>query len=201
MTNLKTAYQYRLSILEEIARRIQLQLHDYLRAEQRIDRISARPKSLDRFLKKAEAISDGKPKYSDPIHQIQDQVGARVITFYLSDINRIEHAIMKYYRPVEAKVLVPDHEWKFGYFGHHFILLAPSDVLDRSWPKEHVPEFFELQIRTLFQHAWSEANHDLGYKSSSAPLKSDSERKLAYTAAQAWGADQMFNELSCSHRE
>lgn len=32
--------------------------------------------------------------------------------------------------------------------------------------------FFELQIKTLFQHAWSEAEHDLGYKPSTV-LSSD----------------------------
>jgi putative GTP pyrophosphokinase len=200
MMELGAAYQERLGILEDLARRIEKQLQDYLRTEKRIDRISARPKSLDRFLRKAEATVDGHRKYNDPLNQIQDQVGARIITFYTSDIDRLVKVVNKYYRPIETKVLVPDHEWKFGYFGRHFILITPSDVVDRSWPKGKVPDFFELQIRTLFQHAWSEANHDLGYKPESTPLKPDSERKLAYTAAQAWGADQMFEELFSSQR-
>jgi putative GTP pyrophosphokinase len=58
-----------------------------------------------------------------------------------------------------------------------------------------VPKVLELQIKTLFQHAWSEANHDLGYKPDLQPLDPDDERKLAFTAAQAWGADQIFDEL------
>jgi len=57
------------------------------------------------------------------------------------------------------------------------------------------PEFFELQIKTLFQHAWAEAEHDLGYKPPK-PLTSIQKRKMAFTAAQAWGADQIFDELS-----
>lgn len=195
MSALRATYQERVKILNELAQRIERQLNDYLQGEQRVDRICARAKSVDRFLRKAEAKVEGNPKYNDPINQIQDQIGARVITFYLSDIDRIVDTIKKYYRPVETKVLVPDHEWKFGYFGRHFILLVPSDTIDKSWPRDHVPDFFELQIRTLFQHAWSEANHDLGYKPQSTPPKADSERKLAYTAAQAWGADQMFEEL------
>jgi ppGpp synthetase/RelA/SpoT-type nucleotidyltranferase len=78
----------------------------------------------------------------------------------------------------------------------HYILLMPTELIDSDVPNPIVPEFFELQIKTVFQHAWSEANHDLGYKPGSKPLASDEKRKLAFTAAQAWGADQIFDGLS-----
>jgi ppGpp synthetase/RelA/SpoT-type nucleotidyltranferase len=58
-----------------------------------------------------------------------------------------------------------------------------------------LPQFFELQVKTLFQHAWSEANHDLGYKPGATPLSSSEKRQLAFTSAQAWGADHIFDEL------
>jgi ppGpp synthetase/RelA/SpoT-type nucleotidyltranferase len=60
---------------------------------------------------------------------------------------------------------------------------------------EECPTFFELQIKTLFQHAWGEADHDLIYKPSGA-LTSDQRRRVAFTAAQAWGADRIFEELA-----
>jgi len=50
-------------------------------------------------------------------------------------------------------------------------------------------------VKTLFQHAWSEAGHDLAYKPAT-PLSSLQKRQLAFTAAQAWGADQIFDALS-----
>jgi len=74
--------------------------------------------------------------------------------------------------------------------------LYPVDVVPSDVGRYEAPRFFELQIKTLFQHAWSEANHDLGYKSP-GPLSQDQQRRLAYTAAQAWGADRVFNELRC----
>jgi putative GTP pyrophosphokinase len=50
-------------------------------------------------------------------------------------------------------------------------------------------------VKTLFQHAWSEAEHDLGYKRGSTPFSAEGKRKIAYTSAQAWGADHIFDEL------
>ncbi len=35
----------------------------------------------------------------------------------------------------------------------------------------------------------------VGYKPGSQPLSSDQKRKMAFTSAQAWGADQIFEEM------
>jgi putative GTP pyrophosphokinase len=196
VNDLEKAYRQRAkAVLPSVASAIEAQLRDYLAGEPRIDRVSARVKSVDSFMKKAWTEVEGKPKYADPLRQVQDQIGARIVTFYRSDIDRIARLVDKYYRPIETKEVVPDHDWKFGYFGRHFVLVVPSDVIGPELDHSKLPKVFELQIKTLFQHAWSEANHDLGYKPSLAPLDPEDERKLAFTAAQAWGADQIFDEL------
>ncbi|SRR5260221_9495255 len=165
MTRLAEAYQRRFeSALVPVAKALEHHLQDLFGREARIDRITARPKSVDRFLVKAETAIDGKKKYSQPLQEIQDQLGARIITFYKADVDRIKALVIKYFKAIESKELVPDSEWEFGYFGHHLILLVPSDAIDPSVDKSLVPRFFELQVKTLFQHAWSETNHDLGYK-------------------------------------
>lgn len=197
MTQLEESYRQRFgAVLEPLAISIERHLSDLLREEARIDRIVARAKSVDRFLKKSRKVNDdGTPKYPEPLEQIQDQVGARVVTFYSSDVERISSVIDKYLRPVETRNIVPDSEWEFGYFGRHYVLLIPSDVIDASFDQALTPTFFELQVKTLFQHAWSEANHDLGYKPETAALSADAKRRLAFTSAQAWGADRVFDEL------
>lgn len=187
------------TVLTPLATQLQGYVEEILAGQPRIDRVSARPKGIAKFLTKAgKAAEDGKPKYAHPLHQIQDQVGARVVVFYKSDVERISKTLLRYLRPTETKDLVPTSEWQFGYFGRHFVCLFPREIIDPEWPPDQVPEFFELQIKTLFQHAWSEANHDLGYKPEGDDLTADQLRMLAYTSAQAWGADHAFDDL---HKE
>jgi putative GTP pyrophosphokinase len=193
--SLKEAYALRLEkVLVPLAARIEDHLKNLFRSSPRIDRISARAKSVDRFLGKAGKLQDGKPKYDDPLNQIQDQVGARIVTFYASDVERIRTDVEKYFKYIESQRIVPESEKEFGYEGRHFILFVPEDLLDDGLDRDDSVELFELQIKTLFQHAWSESEHDLGYKPS-VTLTSDQKRRLAFTAAQAWGADQIFDEM------
>jgi len=195
MSELKRAYQTRFDlVLKPLALAIEEQLHEYFGGRPRIDRITARAKSVDRFVCKAEKEENGKRKYTEPLQQIQDQVGARIIIFYQSDVEPVADIIRKYFRLIETKDVIPESEWEFGYFGKHFVALVPSDLVAQFKDKAHVPQFFELQVKTLFQHAWSEANHDLGYKTNSE-LSTDAKRRLAFTSAQAWGADRIFDEL------
>ena len=137
-------------------------------------------------------MENGEKKYTDPLNQIQDQIGARIVTFYKDDVENIREVIERYFRPIEVKTVIPDSESEFGYFGQHYILLFPKDITETVTTP--IPPFFELQIKTLFQHSWSEANHDLGYKPGE-DLSPKLRRKIAFVSAQAWGADEIFNEL------
>ncbi len=195
MTSLRDAFVLRRArVLVPLAERIEAHLKSLFAGLARIDRISARAKDVDRFLAKAQKHDNDKPKYDDPLNQIQDQVGARIVTFYASDVERVRLEIENYFRYIESKKIVPESESEFGYEGRHFILFVPDDLIDDTLERDESVEFFELQIKTLFQHAWSEAEHDLGYKPS-GKLTSDQKRRLAFTAAQAWGADLIFDEM------
>jgi putative GTP pyrophosphokinase len=183
-------------ILEPLAARLVAHLQDNLQGIERIDRVGARAKGLDRFVAKAaKALEDGGAKYEHPFEQIQDLVGARIVVFYKQDVDVVAEMVERYYRRIERKDLIPESEAEFGYFGKHFILAVPQDVVDDGADRDKTPKFFELQVKTLFQHAWSEANHDLAYKPGE-PLTPLQKRQVAFTAAQAWGADQIFGQLN-----
>lgn len=193
--SLEKLYSHRHALaLAPIAKEIETHLTELLSETPRIDRVAARAKSIDRFIKKANKKNGDEWKYSDPLNQIQDQIGARIIVFYKSDVDIVDSIVKKYLVPIEYKSMVPESESEFGYFGRHYILAIPSEV-SVGYDPQLVPEFFELQIKTLFQHAWSEADHDLGYKPGEQPLSAEEKRLIAYTSAQAWGADEMFDRI------
>src|SRR5260370_17079356 len=181
--------------LEPIALALRDHITGLFKSQPRIDRITTRAKDVKSFVAKALKKEKRKMKYSEPFSQIQDQIGGRIVTLFLSDVERLDTIVRNYFRPIEFMMHVPDSEWEFGYFGKHYILLLPPDVIDDAIDRELVPAFFELQIKTLFQHAWSEAEHDLGYKPGLSPLKPEETRRLAFTSAHARGAHHIFAEL------
>lgn len=194
--DLRTEYaRRRAGILEPLAQRLVAHLQDNLRGIERIDRVGARAKGVDRFVAKAaKALDGGGSKYEHPFEQIQDLIGARIVVFYPQDVDVVSAVVERYYRRIERRDLIPESEAEFGYIGKHFIVAVPQDVVDDAADIDKTPKFFELQVKTLFQHAWSEANHDLAYKPEE-PLSTLQKRQVAFTAAQAWGADQIFGQL------
>ena len=195
MDYLKEAYieKYQ-TYLSPSAKRLETHLKQLLLGVPRIDNICTRAKSLDRFLGKAKKLDEetGKFKYELPLDEIQDQVGARIVVFYLSDVKVISELVKKHFATVEKTVKQPLSDKEFGYFGEHFILALPTDVThDLHTDSSNV---FELQIKTLFQHAWSEAEHDSSYKAPSEMTK-DERRLVALTSAHAWAADRIFDDF------
>jgi putative GTP pyrophosphokinase len=195
MKSLEQIYSERFNkVLLTLSKNIEDEIKVTLDGIPRIDKISARAKSIDRFLAKASKLEKGELKYNDPINQIQDQIGARIVTFYSEDVEYVSKLVSKYYQPIEIRNHIPDSEKEFGYFGKHFIFIIPEQLIPPKISSKLLPNFFELQVVTLFQHAWSEAEHDLCYKPT-CELSKEHLRKVAFTAAQAWGADMIFNDL------
>lgn len=181
--------------LKAIADSIEQDLKRQISQLNHIDRVTARAKTPDSFLKKAaKKLDDGEQKYDDPLNQIQDQIGARVIIFYTDDISKVKKKVLEYYSHIEDKTHIPDSEKEFGYVGEHLILKIPSEFVPMNLENDLLPKFFELQIKTLYQHAFSEASHDLAYKPDTQ-LSYEQKRMVAFTAAQSWGADKIFSDL------
>jgi putative GTP pyrophosphokinase len=180
--------------LEKIAAKLEEQLTEILIATPNIDRVICRVKGIESFMAKTnKQEKDGGLKYAVPMREIQDMVGARVVVYYKTDVQSVRDIISEYYPTVEKVHIVPDDATKFGYEGFHMVCFIPNSIFS-SRENPLVSNFFELQIKTLYQHAWSQSNHGLGYKPGTE-LSSDNQRMLAFVAAQSWGADKALAEL------
>lgn len=156
--------------------------------------LRTRAKKIDRFISKSEKLIDGEKKYTDPINEVQDQVGGLIVTRFLSDVETLKTCIEDDFTRIERLRHEPESEFEFGYMGTHYILHLPTEVTS-EFDDYDGPDFFELQIKTLFQYAWSETNHAIGYERFDE-LSREQKRMTAYIAAQAWGADKALAELN-----
>jgi putative GTP pyrophosphokinase len=180
--------------LKDIASKIETQLLEIFAGTEHIDRIGCRIKAEKSFLDKTLKQENGVFKYQTPLKEIQDLIGARVIVYYKTDVETVVQIIKRFFNTVEKNKVVPDDVMKFGYEGLHFVCFIPNTIYSDHKSNPLIPDFFELQIKTLYQHAWSQAEHGLGYKPET-PLSDEEQRKLAFIAAQSWGADTILAEL------
>ncbi|MBO9571723.1 MAG: hypothetical protein J7497_05875 [Chitinophagaceae bacterium] len=191
---IQSLYTDILPILNNVAAAIEKSLKEIVADQKHIDRITCRCKALDSFMAKVEKRhKNGEYKYEVPMKEIQDKIGARIIVYYKSDIEPIKNIITTHFKRIEEQVVVPDNVSQFGYEGFHMICKIPNTIY-QSKNTPLVGDFFELQIKTLYQHAWSQSNHGLGYKPGEE-LEDEQIRLLAFIAAQSWGADKGLNEL------
>ena len=91
------------------------------------------------------------------LSDITDILGVRVITYYVDDVDRVASLVERLFtvdweNSVDKRKLLEIDT--FGYQSLHYICSVPD-----------FPYRFEIQMRTLLQHAWSNMNHDTGYKS------------------------------------
>ncbi|MGA2226292.1 MAG: hypothetical protein ABSH41_17795 [Syntrophobacteraceae bacterium] len=190
----KAKYLERMPLLEDLATILEKETKDALADIPHIDRVAFRAKQAQSFTDKA-LDPRNNPSYLDPFVEIEDQVAGRVIVFFLSDLKIVHRRLEGTFSPVEWTIRRPSRDEEFGYESDHLILIIPPHLKTKDWAmRNDMPSTFELQIRTLFMHAWAEPQHDMGYKAAQE-LTREIRRELAWIAASAWGADQAYDRV------
>lgn len=147
-------YQSNLPRFREVEQTVKQKLSDTFReAGLLVAAIESRVKAYDSLAGKLELKGQ---KYKS-LADITDILGLRVITFYIDDVDKVASAVEKLFEidwenTIDKRKI---HEIdSFGYLSLHYICSVPG-----------FPYRFEIQMRTLLQHAWANMDHDTGYKS------------------------------------
>lgn len=161
--------------------------------------ISARAKDIERFAVKASKpdLDDPlRPKYTDPLAQIEDLAGARVITYVLRALSHVEQAVQREFDVVERSDKADQllEKASVGYRSIHFIVRMKAERVRLLEYQEFDGLRAEVQIRTILQHAWAEIEHDMRYKPSAEPNKELSQRFTALAGLIEVG-DREFDQI------
>ena len=160
--------------------------------------VTGRTKSIESFAGKAARRVDGALLYADPLRDITDQIGVRVITYVLSDVAAVadlmgDQVVVKDDRDMGRETA---SQGRFGYSSWHLLI-----ALDAA--RESQPAYAQLrgrvasvQIRTVLQHAWAEFEHDIRYKGTVPDEHArEFDRRFTLAAGLLELADREFSEI------
>jgi putative GTP pyrophosphokinase len=155
--------------------------------------ITFRTKTIESVLDK-----NRRKKYRSPEKEITDFAGVRVITYISSDASKVSELIKKYFSVDESKslnkgsILASD---QVGYHSFHYICSFSENRLSLPENSAYTGLVFEIQVRTVLQHAWAEIEHDRNYKFSGV-LPDKLRRRLYLISGLLEIADREFDDLA-----
>lgn len=160
-----------------------------------VSAVTWRAKTLNSFLEKLE-----RKKYSDPLNDISDFAGVRIVHLYVSDFQRIEKVISKEFRVTEKVDKLADQgDDKFGYVATHFIVQLGSGSSGARYDDLKSLRC-EIQVRTALQDAWAIISHHLMYKRES-DIPVQLRRKINSLAGLLETADDQFERIRTEREE
>lgn len=160
------------------------------------DRVATRVKGWPSLKKKAKKRdADGALAYPDPWNGIHDLVGARVTVFNSTVIPQAIDILGRSFTVLRSvdKAAETRISGGFGYGSHHLVLQVNDSLEELA---EYEGFTFEVQIRTVLQHAWAEFEHDIRYKQGPKPPTAQVDRLFTLAAGLIELADQQFDDIA-----
>jgi putative GTP pyrophosphokinase len=155
--------------------------------------VGYRVKDTESFIAKIK-----KKRYMSPESECTDILGVRIITYIESDVDRASEILTRCFlvdrtRSLDKRALLEVD--RVGYRSVHFIASLGEARCDLPEFSRFRSTFFEVQVRTVLQHAWAEIEHDRNYKIPTS-LPPELERRLFLVAGVLELADREFNSLA-----
>ncbi|MBN8707073.1 MAG: hypothetical protein J0L62_14470 [Bacteroidetes bacterium] len=127
--------------------------------EIKVDAVHSRTKSFASFIEKIQ-----RKKYADPMNQMEDLAGVRVVNYYHSQVENIISVIRSEFVIINETDKVPDYEHQFGYESYHLVVSLKENRTTLTEYRSLAGLKCEIQIRTIFDHAWAQIEHEISYK-------------------------------------
>ena len=184
-------------ILRNLGEKVVSFLQDALYQKEMHPEVSFRTKEIQSIIKKIKRESQQKQyTYND----LRDKLGVRIICPFLSDLEVVDEIIKSSFiiRKVEKKRENIDFN-RLDYQSNHYDVSINSEYIDFN----NDAFVFEIQVRTLNQHAWANSAHILYYKQD-IELPDEMKHRIYRLLSLYELADEEFskvNEYLKTHKE
>jgi len=160
-----------------------------------IAQVTSRAKTLSSFCEKI-----FRKTYADPLKEVGDLAGVRIVFLYMSDLKSIQNVIEN-----EFDVLKKENKFdnqdveKFGYGALHYLVKMKKKHSGARYD-DLKSIICEIQVRTILQDAWSIVAHHLSYKQE-ADVPKKLRRQLNALSGLFETADDQFERLRLARSE
>jgi putative GTP pyrophosphokinase len=124
--------------------------------------VSCRTKDLLSIVKKIKKkLREGPYGYED----LTDRLGIRIICPFLEDLKTVDDFLNKYFLIKKFEYKRDDLDYNtLDYLSNHYDVCINPNIKQFAKSNDFDGLVFEIQVRTLNQHAWANAAHLLSYK-------------------------------------
>lgn len=159
----------------------------------KIHSIQARAKEPDNLKRKLERTV---PPYTDPLKQVTDLSGVRIITYFPTDVDKAAEIVNKIFsideeNSVDKRIHEPT---QFGYSSLHYVVQLDVTRRGQVEYQRFANLKCEIQIRSILQHAWAEIEHDFQYKTD-IDIPVEIRRRFAALSGLLEIADREFESI------
>ncbi|MFI5743775.1 GTP pyrophosphokinase family protein [Streptomyces anulatus] len=131
------------------------------------------------------------------IGDLTDVLGIRIVTYFPDGVDAVADVVKREFivdeeNSIDKRALLDSD--RFGYLSLHFIAKFGEQRASLAEYAKYSDVAFEIQVRSILQHAWAEIEHDLGYKSNST-IPREIRRRFSRLAGLLELADSEFTDI------